>query len=99
MSPLTDLKNLKTAWTDADLLRFACLGGLSVSVDDMQQIREYMDKSPERGLLLFDGLDELPVFESESVQRSDLLARLFNLPFKKIVTTRPYAMTNLRSIG
>ena len=82
-------------WTDADLLRFACLGGLSVSVDDMQQIRQYMDKSPERGLLLFDGLDELPVFEPESVAER-LLARLFSLPFKKIVTTRPYAITNLR---
>ncbi len=81
-------------WTDVDLLRFACLGGLSVSADEMQHILRHMSKIPEKCLLLFDGLDELPEIKRESMA-GRLLTRLFNLAFKKIVTTRPYAVNNL----
>ncbi len=78
----------------ADLLRCACWGQLDVSLEASRQLLAMLKKKPDKCLLLFDGLDELP--EPKQAYWRDLLEQLFQLPFKKLVTTRPYAVGKLQ---
>ncbi len=78
----------------AELLRCACWGSLRLSTDDAQLLLARLEQSPAKCLLLLDGLDELP--EPKETYWHNLLVQLFQLPFKKLVTTRPYAIDNLQ---
>ncbi len=78
----------------AELLRCACWGQLDIHLDEARQLLSTLKSAPESCLLLLDGLDELPV--SKKTYWGNLLVQLFQLPFKKLVTTRPYAIGNLQ---
>ncbi len=80
--------------TITQLLHRACWGSLRLSADDAQLLLARLEQSPARCLLLLDGLDELP--EPKQTYWRDLLVQLFQLPFKKLVTTRPYAIGTLQ---
>ncbi len=80
--------------TITQLLHRACWGSLRLSADDAQSLLARLEQSPARCLLLLDGLDELP--ELKQTYWRDLLVQLFQLPFKKLVTTRPYAIGTLQ---
>ncbi len=80
--------------TITQLLHRACWGSLRLSADDTQSLLARLEQSPARCLLLLDGLDELP--EPKQAYWRDLLVQLFELPFKKLVTTRPYAIDRLQ---
>ncbi len=80
--------------TITQLLHRACWGSLRLSADDTQSLLARLEQSPARCLLLLDGLDELP--ELKQAYWRGLLAQLFQLPFKKLVTTRPYAIGTLQ---
>ncbi len=77
----------------AELLRCACWGQLDIHLDEARQLLSTLKSAPESCLLLLDGLDELPV--PKKTYWRNLLVQLFQLPFKKLVTTRPYAIGNL----
>ncbi len=81
-------------WDIAQLVQCACWRDLNLSVDHARALLKKLQEKPDKTLLLLDGLDELPG-EMRSYWRS-LLRQLFRLPFKKLVTTRPYAIDNLR---
>ena len=78
----------------AELLRCACWGQLNIRLDEARQLLSTLKSAPESCLLLLDGLDELPV--PKKTYWRNLLVQLFRLPFKKLVTTRPYAIGNLQ---
>ncbi len=78
----------------AELLRCACWGQLDICLDEARQLLSALKSAPESCLLLLDGLDELPV--PKKTYWRNLLVQLFQLPFKKLVTTRPYAIGNLQ---
>ncbi len=78
----------------AELLRCACWGPLDIRLDEARQLLTTLKSAPKSCLLLLDGLDELPV--SKKTYWRNLLVQLFRLPFKKLVTTRPYAIGNLQ---
>ncbi len=78
----------------AELLCCACWGPLDIHLDDARQLLIALKCAPESCLLLLDGLDELPA-PKKTYWRNSLL-QLFQLPFKKLVTTRPYAIGNLQ---
>ncbi len=77
----------------AELLRCVCWGQLDICLDEARQLLRTLKSAPESCLLLLDGLDELPV--PKKTYWHNLLVQLFQLPFKKLVTTRPYAIGNL----
>ena len=78
----------------ADLLRCTCWGQLDISLNKSRELLAILKRMPDKCLLLFDGLDELP--EPKQPYWRNLLVQLFQLPFKKLVTTRPYAIGNLQ---
>ncbi len=78
----------------AELLRCACWGQLDICLDEAKQLLSTLKSAPKSCLLLLDGLDELPV--PKKTYWRNLLVQLFQLPFKKLVTTRPYAIGNLQ---
>ncbi len=78
----------------AELLRCACWGQLDIRLDEARQLLTTLKSAPESCLLLLDGLDELPA--PKKTYWRNLLVQLFQLPFKKLVTTRPYAIGNLQ---
>ncbi len=77
----------------AELLRCASWGQLDIHLDESRQLLSTLKSAPKSCLLLLDGLDELPV--PKKTYWRNLLVQLFQLPFKKLVTTRPYAIGNL----
>ena len=81
-------------WNIAKLLCLTCWNGLGILVVEVTELLSQWQEHPDKCLLLLDGLDELPMFERDSVWHG-LLKQLFGLPFKKLVTTRPYAVTSL----
>ncbi len=84
-----------SAWSIAELLCLTCWNGLDMLVAEAAELLSQWRESPDKYLLLLDGLDELPMFETDSPWHG-LLKQLFGLPFKKLVTTRPYAIGNLQ---
>ncbi len=78
----------------AELLCCTCWGQLDIRLDEARQLLSTLKSAPESCLLLLDGLDELPV--PKKTYWRNLLVQLFQLPFKKLVTTRPYAIGNLQ---
>ena len=80
--------------TITQLLHRACWGSLRLSDDDVPSLLIRLEQSPAKCLLLLDGLDELP--EPKQAYWHNLLVQLFQLPFKKLVTTRPYAIEKLQ---
>ncbi len=78
----------------AELLHCACWGQLDICLDEAKQLLSTLKSAPKSCLLLLDGLDELPV--PKKTYWRNLLLQLFQLPFKKLVTTRPYAISNLQ---
>ncbi len=78
----------------AELLSCACWGQLDIRLDEARQLLSTLKSAPESCLLLLDGLDELPV--PKKAYWRNLLVQLFQLPCKKLVTTRPYAIGNLQ---
>ncbi len=84
-----------SAWGITELLRLTCWNGLDMLVAEAAELLSRWREAPDKYLLLLDGLDELPMFEMDSPWHG-LLKQLFGLPFKKLVTTRPYAVSNLR---
>ncbi len=78
----------------AELLCCTCWGQLDIHLDEARQLLSTLKSAPESCLLLLDGLDELPV--PKKTYWRNLLVQLFRLPFKKLVTTRPYAIGNLQ---
>ncbi len=79
--------------TITQLLHRACWGSFRLSVDDAASVLAKLEQSPDKCLLLLDGLDELP--EPKDACWRDVLVQLFELPFKKLVTSRPYAVGKL----
>ncbi len=77
-----------------ELLLCTCWGSLDIRLDEARQLLTTLKRTPESCLLLLDGLDELPV--PKKTYWRNLLKKLFQLPFKKLVTTRPYAIGKLR---
>ncbi len=88
LGPGTQVKDI------VELLRYACWGPLDIHLDEARQLLTTLKSAPESCLLLLDGLDELPV--PKKTYWRNLLVQLFQLPFKKLVTTRPYAISNLQ---
>ncbi len=88
LGPGTQVKDI------VELLRYACWGPLDIHLDEARQLLTTLKSAPESCLLLLDGLDELPV--PKKTYWRNLLVQLFQLPFKKLVTTRPYAIGNLQ---
>ena len=84
-----------SAWNIAELLCLTCWNGLGILVAEAAELLSQWCEDPDKYLLLLDGLDELPMFETDSPWHG-LLKQLFGLPFKKLVTTRPYAIGNLQ---
>ncbi len=84
-----------SAWSIAKLLCLTCWNGLDMLVAEAAELLSQWRENPDKYLLLLDGLDELPMFEMDSPWHG-LLKQLFGLPFKKLVTTRPYAISNLQ---
>ncbi len=82
-------------WDIVQLLRRACWGELELSIAEAKQILSRLREKPANCLLMIEGLDELPTFARGSAWYK-LLVQLFRLPFKKLVTTRPYAIANLQ---
>ena len=82
-------------WDIVQLLRRACWGDLELSINEARQILSRLREKPNDCLLMIEGLDELPTFARDSAWYK-LLSQLFRLPFKKLVTTRPYAIANLQ---
>ncbi len=78
----------------AELLCCTCWGQLDIHLDEARQLLSTLKSAPKSCLLLLDGLDELPV--PKKTYWRNLLVQLFQLPFKKLVTTRPYAIGNLQ---
>ncbi len=88
LGPGTQVKDI------VELLRYACWGLLDIHLDEARQLLTTLKSAPESCLLLLDGLDELPV--PKKTYWCNLLVQLFQLPFKKLVTTRPYTIGNLK---
>ncbi len=81
-------------WGIAHLVYRACWKDLSLPESGARELLSKLQEKPNKCLLLLDGLDELPVPETDYWR--SLLGQLFRLPFKKLVTTRPYAIGNLQ---
>ncbi len=70
-----------------NLLHRYCFGSLRIQHDEVKLLLQNLERSSTKCLLLLDGLDELPI--SKKKYWCDLLKQLFQLPFKKLVLTRP----------
>ncbi len=86
--------DFQTEWDEASLLRFACLGSIEISDTEVKSLLLLLKNTPDKCLLIFDGLDELPLIQDHQAEQLKLL---FKLPFKKLVTTRSYAIDNLKA--
>ncbi len=81
-------------WDISHLVYRACWKDLSLPESSAQELLSKLQEKPNKCLLLLDGLDELPIPETDYWR--SLVGQLFRLPFKKLVTTRPYAIGNLQ---
>ncbi len=81
-------------WDIEHLVYRACWKDLCLPESSARELLSKLQEKPNKCLLLLDGLDELPIPETDYWR--SLLGQLFHLPFKKLVTTRPYAIGNLQ---